>query len=76
MRDLTINTDKKYKVHHYDNFYQKYSYNHHRGTHFFDTLEEAEAFEKERNEACKKYGFTDYYVLEDTTKSNTIKARF
>lgn len=69
MRDLTINTDKKYKVHHYDDFYQKYSYNHHRNTHFFDTLEEAEAFEKDRNKACKKYGFTDYYVLEDTTKN-------
>lgn len=56
---------KKYKVHHYDNFYKKYSYCHHRATHFFDTLEEAEAFARIRNEASEKYGFTSYYVVEN-----------
>lgn len=58
--------NKKYKVHQYDNFYQKGSYQHYRATYFFYTLEEAEAFEKDKNETSKKYGFTSYYVLETT----------
>lgn len=58
--------NKKYKVHQYDDFYQKDSYYHHRATYFFNTLEEAEVFAKDRNEACKKYGFTTYYVVEAT----------
>lgn len=56
---------KKHKVHQYDNFYKKYSYGYHRATYFFDTLEEAKAFEKDRNETSKKYGFTSFYVLEE-----------
>ena len=57
---------KKYKVHQYDNFYQKGHFNHYRGTYFFDTLEEAEMFAKDRNDVSKKYGWTSYYVIETT----------
>ena len=57
---------KKYKVHQFDNFYQKGHFNHYRGTYFFDTLEEAETFAKDSNDASKKYGFTSYYVIETT----------
>ena len=34
----------------------------------YEVTVEAEAFEKDRNEASKKYGFTSYYVLENYIK--------
>lgn len=55
---------KKYKVHHYDDFYKEGHLNHYRGTYHFDTLEEAERFAKDRNDTSNKYGFTSYYVVE------------
>ena len=57
--------NKKYKVHQYDRFFQVGHPSHFRATYFFDTLEEAKAFEKDSNEASKKYGFTSYYKVEE-----------
>jgi len=56
--------DKKYRVHQYDDFFQKGSYIHYRATYFFGTLEEAEAFAKDMNESSKKYKFTSYYTVD------------
>lgn len=55
---------KVYRVHQFDNFYQPHHHSHYRATYFFNTLEEAEAFAKDRNDASKKYKFTTYYVVE------------
>lgn len=61
--------DKKYKVHQYDNFYTgRY---HYRGTNFFRTLKEAEAFAEDHNAASKRYGFTSYYVVDGTEERKT-----